>query len=124
HSSLACPAGGSVTEVASEQMHLRLRPAARNVYTYENARLAAASAQATGLPLAVVTLAAALVLGFFLVRSQRWLSQRTQRTLNVGLLTASVAGGVALAWLAAALLSGRAGLLPATRHGSSPAAPP
>jgi hypothetical protein len=91
------------------------------VYAYENARLAAASAQATGLPLAAVTLAAAPVLGFFLVRSQRWLSQRTQRTLNVGLLTASVAGVVALAWLAAALLSGRADLLRATGHGSSPA---
>jgi len=121
YNSLGYPAGGSFIEVASEQMHLTLLPAARNVYAYENARLAAASAQATGLPLAVVTLAAALVLGFFLVRSQRWLSQRTQRTLNVGLLTASVAGVVALAWLAAALLSGRADLLRATGHGSSPA---
>jgi hypothetical protein len=121
YNSLGYPAGGSFIEVASEQMHLTLLPAARNVYAYENARLAAASAQATGLPLAAVTLAAALVLGFFLVRSQRWLSQRTQRTLNVGLLTASVAGVVALAWLAAALLSGRADLLRATGHGSSPA---
>ena len=81
------------------------------MYPHENARLTAASAQATGLPLAVVTLAAGLALGFFLYRSQRWLSRRTHRTLNVGLLAASVAGLVALAWIAVALLGGRADLL-------------
>jgi hypothetical protein len=69
----------------------------------------------------VVTLAAGLALGFFLYRSQRWLSRRTHRTLNVGLLAASVAGLAALAWMAAALLGGRADLLRATEHGSGPA---
>jgi predicted PurR-regulated permease PerM len=73
-------------------MHLTLLPAARRVYAYENTRLTAASARATGLPLAAVTLAAGLALGFVLYRSQRWLSRRTHRTFNVGLLLASVAG--------------------------------
>ncbi|MGD0247193.1 MAG: hypothetical protein ABSB59_43670 [Streptosporangiaceae bacterium] len=121
YNSLGYPAGGSFLEVASEEMHQSLLPAARDVYLYENALLAAASARATGLPLAVVTLAAGLAVGFFLYRSQRWLSRRTHRTFNVGLLLASVAGAVALIWMAVALLGGRADLLRATGHGSTPA---
>jgi hypothetical protein len=121
YNSLGYPAGGSFLEVASEQMHLTLLPAARRVYAYENAQLTAASARATGLPLAVVTLAAGLAVGFFLYRSQRWLSRRTHRTFNVGLLLASAAGLAALAWMAVALLGGRADLLRATGHGSAPA---
>lgn len=121
YNSLGYPAGGSFLEVASEEMHLTLLPAARDVYAYENARLTAASAQATGLPLAVVTLAGGLAVGFALYRSQRWLSRRTHRTLNVGLLLASAAGAVALIWMAVALLGGRADLLRATGHGSTPA---
>ena len=121
YNSLGYPAGGSFLEVASEEMHLTLLPAARDVYAYENARLTAASAQATGLPLAVVTLAGGLAAGFALYRAQRWLSRRTHRTLNVGLLLASAAGAVALIWMAVALLGGRADLLRATGHGSTPA---
>jgi hypothetical protein len=121
YNSLGYPAGGSFLEVASEEMHLTLLPAARDVYAYENARLTAASAQATGLPLAVVTLAGGLAVGFALYRAQRWLSRRTHRTLNVGLLLASTAGAVALIWMAVALLGGRADLLRATGHGSTPA---
>ena len=121
YNSLGYPAGGSFLEVASDEMHLTLLPAARDVYAYENAQLAAASARATGLPLAVVTLAAGLTVGFFLYRSQRWLSRRTHRTFNVGLVLVSVAGVVALIWMAVALLSGRADLLRATGHGSTPA---
>jgi hypothetical protein len=121
YNSLGYPAGASFIQVASEEMHSRLLPAARAVYGHENARLTAASAQATGLPLAAVTLAAGMALGFFFYRSQRWLSRRTHRTLNLGLLTSSVAGLVALAWMAVALLGGRADLLRATGHGSGPA---
>jgi hypothetical protein len=121
YNSLGYPAGGSFLEVASEQMHLTLLPAARDVYAYENARLAAASARATGLPLAVVTLAAGIAVGLFLFRSQRWLSRRTHRTFNVGLLLASAAAAVALIWIAVALLGGRSDLLRATGHGSMPA---
>jgi hypothetical protein len=121
YNSVGYPAGGSFIEVASEEMHQILLPAARSVYAQENARLAAASAQATGLPLAVVTLAAGLVVGFFLLRSQRWLSRRTHRTLNVGLLLASFAGVVALVWLIVAVAGGRSDLLRATGHGSAPA---
>ena len=121
YNSLGYPAGASFIQVASEEIHLKLLPAARAVYAQENSRLTAASAQATGLPLAVATLVAGLAVGFFLYRTQWWLSRRTHRTFNVGLLVASVAALVALAWMAVALLGGRADLLRATEHGSGPA---
>lgn len=121
YNSLGYPAGGSFIQVASEEMHLTLLPAARSVYTQENAQLTKASAQATGLPLAIVALAAGLITAFFLFRTQRWLSRRTHRTLNAGLLVAFVATVVALVWLVVALASGRSDLLQATGHGSTPA---
>jgi hypothetical protein len=121
YNSLGYPAGGSFTEVASEEMHLTLLPAARSVYARENARLAAASAQATGLPLAVITIVAGLAVGFVLYRSQRWLSRRTHRMINGGLLLASLAGVAALVWLVVAVTGARADLLQATGHGSGPA---
>jgi hypothetical protein len=121
YNSLGYPAGGSFIQVASEEMHLTLLPAARNVYTQENAELTKASAQATGLPLAVIAIVAGLVTAFFLLRTQRWLSGHTHRTVNAGLLLASVAILAALIWLVVALASGRSDLLQATGHGSTPA---
>jgi len=121
YNSLGYPAGASFIEVASEEMHLTLLPAARSVYAQENAQLTAASAEATGLPLAVITVAAGLVVGFLLYRAQRWLSRRTHRTINLGLFLASLASAAALIWLIVALAGGRADLLQATGHGSTPA---
>ncbi len=121
YNSLGYPAGGSFIEVASEEMHLTLLPAARSVYTQENAELTKASAQATGLPLAIIALVAGLVAAYFLVRTQRWLSGRTHRTLNAGVFLGFVAILVALVWLVVALASGRSDLLQATGHGSTPA---
>ncbi len=121
YNSLGYPAGSSFIEVASEEMHLTLLPAAHSVYAQENAQLKAASAQATGLPLAVIAVAAALVLGFIFYRTQRWLSGRTHRTINTGLLLASAAGIAALVWLVVALASGRGDLVEAGTHGSGQA---
>jgi hypothetical protein len=121
YNSVGYPAGGSFIEVASEEMHLTLLPAARSVYAHDNAELEAASAQATGLPLAIVTLVAGLALLVLLLRAQRWLSRRTHRTLNAGLFLASLVTVAALIWLVVALAGGRSDLLEATQHGSSPA---
>ena len=114
YNSLGFPAGGSFIEVASEQMHLTLLPAARSVYEQENAELQAASAQATGLPLAVITVVVGLAVCFLLFRAQRWLSRRTHRTINTGLLFATLASLAALVWLVAALAGAAGG--PAARH--------
>src|SRR5579862_4183376 len=121
YNSLGYPAGGSFIEVASEEMHLTLLPAARSVYTQENTELTRASAQATGLPLAVIALVAGLVTAFFLFRTQRWLSRRTHRTVNAGVFLAFVAVLAALIWLVVAFAAGRSDLLQATGHGSTPA---
>jgi hypothetical protein len=121
YNSLGYPAGGSFIEVASEEMHLTLLPAARDVYSQENAQLTSASAQATGLPLAVIAVVAGLIAAFFLLRTQRWLSRLTHRTVNAGLFLASAAILVALIWLVVSLAAGRSDLLQATGHGSAPA---
>lgn len=121
YSSAGMPAGGSFAEVASEEIHLVLLPAARTVYNEENARLTAASAEATGLPLALIAIIAGLVAGWLAFRAQRWLSGRTKRRVNAGLFVATLAGITALAWLAVAMLVGRGDLLQATDHGSKPA---
>ena len=118
YNSLGYPAGASFIQVASEEMHLKLLPAARAVYALQNARLTAASAQATGLPLAAVTLVGrpgprllplpdpAVAVPAYPPHVQR----RAAGGLGGGL--------VALAWMAVALLGGRADLLRATEHGS------
>jgi hypothetical protein len=121
YNSLGYPAGGSFIQVASEEMHVTTLPAARSVYAQENAELTTASAQATGLPLAVIALVAGLAVLVLLLRTQRWLSRRTHRTVNVGLFLASAAAIAALVWLVVALAGGRSDLLQATKHGSGPA---
>ncbi len=121
YNSLGYPAGGSFIQVASEEMHVTMLPAACSVYAQENAQLMTASAQATGLPLAVITLVAGLAVFVLLFRAQRWLSRRTHRTLNLGLFLASVAAVAALIWLVVALAGGRSDLLQATKHGSGSA---
>jgi len=113
--------GGSFMQVASEQMHLTLLPAARTVYTRQNAALAAASARATGLPWIAVVLGLAVVIGFVLYRVQRWLARRTHRVFNVGLVLASVVLVAVVLWLAAAFAAARSSLDRAVAHGSAPA---
>lgn len=113
--------GGSLMQVAAEEMHLVLLPAARRSYAQENARLTAASAAATGLPWIAVAVVLALALGFTLYRAQRWLLGRTHRVINLGLLTAAVLLTAATAWLAIAFSVARADLQHGVGHGSVPA---
>jgi hypothetical protein len=108
-------------QVASEQMHLTLLPAARSIYASANARLAAQSAQATGLPWIVLALVLSAGLGLTLYRAQRWLSRRMRRTINYGLLLASVVMVATAMWLVVAYAVARGDLQDAERHGSAPA---
>jgi len=112
---------GSFMQVASEEMHLRLLPAARTIYTQENAALDASSARATGLPWIVVVVLLAIVLGFVLFRVQRWLTRRTHRIVNYGLLIASLALVASVLWLVVAFVVARADLQRGVGHGSAPA---
>jgi hypothetical protein len=115
------PLGAAYLREASNLLQDTLLPAASDIYTKENGQLTSASAQATGLPLLVVTLVFGLGAGVLLYRSWRWLTRRTHRRINYGLLVAAVAGTVSLVWLAGAFAFGRAELLHAQQHGSVPA---
>jgi hypothetical protein len=117
---LGYPVGAAYLRQASDTMISQLLPTAHDLYTREDAQLTTASAQATGLPLIAVTVLAGIALGFAYYRCGRWLTRRTNRVLNGGLLLASAAGLVALLWMAGAFLAGRADLLTAQSQGSTP----
>jgi hypothetical protein len=115
------PVGGSFLQVASEEMHETLLPAAGRIYRQENAELEVASAQATGLPWVAVVLVLAVIIAFVLYVTQRWLWHRSHRLVNYGLLAASAALVVSALWLVAAFAVGRSDLQHGVGNGSTPA---
>jgi len=115
---LGLPLGAAYLREASGFMRAKLLPAARDLYALETAQLAAADQQATGLPYAA--LAVALVAALLLSGGQWWLARRTHRVINMGLLAASIAGIVSLAWLLGAFTVARTHLIAARDHGSVP----
>ena len=117
---LGLPLGAAYLREASALLRGTLLPAASDINTRESALLTSASAQATGLPLLVVTVVAGLGIGYVLYRSSRWLTRHTHRMVNYGLLLAALVGLVSLVWLAAAFVAGRADLLHAQQQGSAP----
>jgi hypothetical protein len=117
---LGFPVGAGYFRQASAQMTGQLLPTAHDLYTLEDARLATASAQATGLPLVVITILAGIALGYAYYRCARWLTQRTHRVLNGGLAVAGAVAVLALLWLVSAFFVGRSDLLAAQSQGSTP----
>jgi hypothetical protein len=113
--------GGSFLQVASEEAHLDLLPAAKTVFDQRNDVLRAASGQATGLPLVIVALLLAIITGIVLYRAQRWLTRRTNRALNVGLALASLVLVISAVWLLVGFLAGRSDLDAGIGNGSQPA---
>ena len=113
--------GGSFLQVASEQAHLVLLPAANAVFARENDALNAASSQATGLPFVVVALLLAVATGYVLFRVQRWLTRRTNRMFSPGLVLASLLLVISTLWLLAGFLSARSDLDRGINHGAAPA---
>jgi hypothetical protein len=113
--------GGSFLQVASEEAHLVLLPAAKTAFTQENAALTAASSQATGLPTMIAALVLVLITGVILYRAQRWLTRRTNRVFNAGLVLTSLILLVSAVWLLAGFLTARSDLDSAIGQGSQPA---
>jgi hypothetical protein len=113
--------GGSFMEVASEEAHLTLLPAAKTVFQQENDAVSSASGQATGLPTEIIALLLAIITGYILVRSQRWLTRRTNRIINPGLLAATCLLVISAVWLAAGFLTARQDLDHGIGQGSGPA---
>jgi len=119
---LGYPLGAAYLRDASSLMRGTLLPAARNVSAEANSQVSAASGEATGLPLALILLVVAAVVGYALFRAQRWLYRHNHRVFNPGLVVASVAALVSVLWLVIALGVARADLLQARAHGSAPVA--
>ncbi len=117
---LGYPLGAAYLRQAVKLMRDSLLPAANHLYLTETRQLTTTSAQATGLPLVIVTVVAGLALAFGYYRASRWLTGRTHRVLNGGLLVAGAAGTLALLWLIGAFLAGRGDLLTAQSQGSTP----
>jgi len=118
---LGIPLGAAYLREASTLLRGPLLSAASSIDTNENRLLTAASAQATGLPLMIVTIIIGLGICYLLVRTIRWLARQTHRVFNGGLVLALVLAFVSLAWLAGAYAAGRTDLLHAQQHGSGPA---
>jgi len=115
------PTGDSEMEVASEEAHLVLLPAASQLYQMESAAVMASSSQATSLPTLIVAIVVALAALFALLRAQRWLRRRTNRVFNAGLLVAIAALVISGGWLAASFAVARVDLSAATGQGATPA---
>lgn len=96
------PAGAAYLREASGLMRAKLLPAAQELYSIDFRRLAEEQAQARAFPW--VTAALVLALLAALVATQLYLTRRTNRLLNVGLVVATVAVLVGLAWGTVALL--------------------
>lgn len=113
--------GGSFTQVASEEAHLVLLPAAKTVFAQENTALTAATGQATGLVTIIIALVLAVITGVTLYRAQHWLTRRTNRVVNPGLGLASVLLVISAVWLVAAFGVARPDLDRGIGQGSQPA---
>ncbi|MFE0022388.1 hypothetical protein [Amycolatopsis sp. NPDC059021] len=96
------PAGASYLREASELMRAKLLPAAQELYKVDTLRLADEQDDATGFPWLATLLV--LVLLAALIVTQVYLTRRTNRLLNVGLVVATVCVAVSLLWGAAALI--------------------
>lgn len=96
------PAGAAYLREASGLMRAKLLPAAQELYSIDFRRLAEEQAQARSFPWFAVALVLAL-LGALLV-AQRYLTRRTNRLLNVGLMVASISVLVGLVWGTVALM--------------------
>ncbi|MEU5694571.1 hypothetical protein [Actinosynnema sp. NPDC020468] len=102
HNRQGNPVGAAYLREASSLMRDRLLPAARRLYEVENANVVADLADAGSLPWLEV-LAGVVALAALLV-AQRYLTRRTNRLLNVGLVAATAATLVSLLWVLVASL--------------------
>jgi hypothetical protein len=116
------PAGDSAMEVASEDAHLTLLPNAKELYLLENNAVKASSSQATSLLTVIIALVVAVIAAVILILVQRWLTRRTNRVFNLGLVAASLALVISALWLAGAFMVARSDLSTAVGQGANPAA--
>lgn len=110
------PVGAAYQREASTLMREQLLPAAAQLYTDETAGLRADQDSAAGLPIVEVLLGAVLIV--LLIFAQRYLRRRTRRRINVGLLVATGAAVVSLAWVLIATIGVMANVNASQENGS------
>lgn len=110
------PAGAAYLREASGLMRAKLLPAAQELYEIDSARLADSQDAATSVPW--FSLGLAVVLLGALVAAQMYLTRRTNRLLNVGLVVATGAVVVALLWGTVALLIESSKVSSGSEHGT------
>ncbi|WP_236790635.1 hypothetical protein [Amycolatopsis sp. GM8] len=96
------PVGASYLREASNLMRTVILPAAADLYNIDTGRLSAEQDDASGFPWFSAVLLVAVIAA--LVVTQVYLTRRTNRLLNVGLVVATGAMAVVLLWGAVALI--------------------
>jgi hypothetical protein len=96
------PVGASYLREASNLMRTTILPAAADLYNIDTGRLTAEQEDVSGFPWFSVVLLVAVLAA--LVAAQVYLTRRTNRLLNVGLVVATGAMVVLLLWSAVALI--------------------
>lgn len=114
---LNLPVGSAYLREASALMRGRLLVAAKGLYDTETATLQGDRGSAAGFPWLSIPLVLLTIAG--LVYGQRYLTRRTNRLFNAGLLVATALAVVALAWLTLSWIGIRGELAAAQRDGSS-----
>ncbi|WP_410668259.1 hypothetical protein [Amycolatopsis sp. cmx-4-68] len=99
---LGYPVGASYLREASELMRAKILPAAQDLYRVDTERLIGEQDSATGFPWLATILVVALLAA--LIVAQVYLTRRTNRLFNVGLVVATAAVVVSLLWGAVALV--------------------
>lgn len=93
---LGLPIGSAYLREASTLMRTKLLPAAQELYAIDTSRLTDEQDSATGVPWTAAILMLALLAA--LIVTQVYLTRKTNRLLNAGLLTASIAIAIGLIW--------------------------
>jgi hypothetical protein len=110
------PLGAAYLREASGLMRQTLLPAAEEVYAAVTARLAAARDDAAGFPWIALPLGVLALAG--LVAAQVYLTRRTNRVFNPGLVAATAVGLAAVLWLGVAWVTSAGHLSASRRDGS------
>ncbi len=114
---LGRPVGAAYLREASALMRDQLLPAAQRLYQLAIDRLGTERGGAAAFPWLVILLGLATLAG--LVWAQLWLRRRTHRTLNIGLIAATLAGLVMAGWIGVAWLGVSGHLEASSRDGSA-----
>ncbi|HET9138702.1 hypothetical protein [Actinophytocola sp.] len=110
------PAGAAYLREASGLMRSKILPAAEGLYRIDFERLRAEQDDARSFPWVTALLAVLLLAA--LIGTQLYLTRKTNRLINVGLLMATIAVVLGLAWGTVALLVMSSGVADGQRNGS------